>query len=146
MSGILVGIDGSNHSTRALEWAAHEASVRAVPLTVLTVQQLTAGYTGYALAYMSDPEMTEQARKEAQQQVDKVLDQLTEASRPPSVTVRAVVGLPADELLSAGAAADMIVVGSRGAGGFRRLLLGSVASQVAHHAHVPVVVVPAEAS
>jgi nucleotide-binding universal stress UspA family protein len=49
-----------------------------------------------------------------------------------------------NELLTASAGADMIVVGSRGAGGFRRLLLGSVASQVTHHAHVPVVIIGRE--
>src|ERR1700761_6031878 len=54
MSGILVGIDGSGHSARALEWAAREAAVRKAPLTVLTVQPVLAGYTGYAVAYVGD--------------------------------------------------------------------------------------------
>ena len=58
--------------------------------------------------------------------------------------MRAVTGVPAEELLSAAADADMIVVGSRGAGGFKRLLLGSVATQVTHHAGCPVVVIPDE--
>jgi nucleotide-binding universal stress UspA family protein len=78
--------------------------------------------------------------------VDKVFCQLDEASWPASVTVRAVVGLPADRLLDAARGADMIVLGSRGAGGFRKLLLGSVAQQVTQHAHVPVVVIPAESA
>jgi nucleotide-binding universal stress UspA family protein len=68
------------------------------------------------------------------------------ASRPPSVTVRAVAGLPSEALLDAAGDADMIVVGSRGAGGFKKLLMGSVASQITHHAHIPVVVIPAEES
>jgi len=153
MRGILVGFDGSGHSTQALEWASREAGYRKVPLTVLTVHQLVADYAaalagspGRAVAYTGDPELAERARQEAQLEVDKVTGELGEGSRPTSVTVRAVSGLPADELLNAGAGADMIVVGSRGAGGFRKLLLGSVASQLTHHAHVPVVVVPAESS
>jgi nucleotide-binding universal stress UspA family protein len=144
MSGILVGIDGSGHSGKALEWAAREAALRNVPLTVLTVCQNVIGYTGYAYGYVSDEELADQARQGAQVQADKVLGQLDEASRPASVTVRAVAGLPADRLLNAARDADMIVLGSRGAGGFRTLLLGSVAQQVTQHAHVPVVVIPAE--
>jgi nucleotide-binding universal stress UspA family protein len=62
-------------------------------------------------------------------------------SRPSSVTVRGVSGLPAEAILDAAKDADMIVVGSRGAGGFSRLLMGSVSSQVAHHAHVPVLII-----
>lgn len=64
-------------------------------------------------------------------------------ARPPSVNIRSVSGVPAEQLLKAAADADMLVVGSRGAGGFARLLLGSVSSQVVRHAHCPVVVIPA---
>jgi nucleotide-binding universal stress UspA family protein len=63
--------------------------------------------------------------------------------RPESVTVTAVHGIPAEEILNAGADADMIVVGSRGSGGFARLLLGSVSATVAEHAKVPVMILPA---
>ncbi|MFZ0753664.1 MAG: universal stress protein, partial [Trebonia sp.] len=66
--------------------------------------------------------------------------------RPPAVTVLAVPGLPAETILDVAKDADMIVVGSRGAGGFKKLLLGSVASQVTRHARIPVVVIPAENS
>lgn len=144
MSGILVGIGGSGHSGKALEWAAREAVLRNVPLTVLTVCQNVIGYTGYAYGYESDEELADQARQAAQEQADKVFAQLDEASRPASVAVRAVAGLPADRLLNAASGTDMIVLGSRGAGGFRRLLLGSVAQQVTQHAHIPVVIIPAE--
>jgi nucleotide-binding universal stress UspA family protein len=64
--------------------------------------------------------------------------------RPDSVTVKAVHGFPVEELITAGQDADMIVLGSRGAGGFTRLMMGSVADQVAHHAHCPVLIVPPE--
>jgi nucleotide-binding universal stress UspA family protein len=146
MSGILVGVDGSGHSDKALEWAAGEAAARQAPLTVLAVHPSMAGYTGHSAGYPGDQELAEKARLLAQEQVDKVLAELDEASRPASVTVRAVAGLPAEELLAASAGADMIVVGSRGSGGFGKLLLGSVASQVTHLAHVPVVIIRAEKS
>ena len=143
MPGILVGIDGSDHSLRALEWAIREAAVRQAPLTVLTVHQAVAGYwTGAAMSYPGDPGLTHWAREMAQKQTDAVLEQVGSQSRPPSVTVRSVTGFPAEELLQAAADADLVVVGSRGAGGFKRLLMGSVSTQVAHHAPCPVVVIP----
>ncbi|MGH3205199.1 MAG: universal stress protein [Streptosporangiaceae bacterium] len=141
MPGILVGIDGSAHSQRAMEWAAKEAAVRHTSLTVLTVHQAVAGFWGGSLHYSGDDALTARARDAAQAETDKVLSGLQ--ARPESVTVTAVHGIPAEEILNAGADADMIVVGSRGGGGFARLLLGSVSATVAEHAKVPVMILPA---
>lgn len=143
MPGIIVGVDGSGHSQRALEWAMKEAVIRHAPLTVLTVHSAVAGYYGGVAGYPDDPAQTEKARVAAQAETDEVLARLA-GPRPDSVTVRAVHGFPAEELINAGKAADMIVLGSRGAGGFARLLMGSVASQVAQHAYCPVLIVPPE--
>jgi len=55
--------------------------------------------------------------------------------------VRAVIGFPVEELVKASGDADVLVVGSRGAGGFTKLIMGSVSDQVMHHAHCPVAVV-----
>jgi len=143
MSGILVGVDGSGHSQRALEWAMKEAGLRHEPLTVLTVHQAVAGYYGGVAVYTDDPAHTELVRQAAQAETDKVLASLAEP-RPASVTVTAVHGFPVEELIKAGAGADVIVLGSRGAGGFTRLMLGSVATQVAQHAPCPVLIIPPE--
>lgn len=143
MSGIIVGVDGSGHSQRALEWAMHEAAVRQVPLTVLTVNEAVRGYYTGMTVYADDQDRTEDARKLAQAETDEVLGRLDEP-RPASVTVRAVHGFPVEELIDAGKDADMIVVGSRGAGGFTRLMMGSVADQVAKHALCPVLIIPPE--
>ena len=77
--------------------------------------------------------------------VDAPLDRsLAPRGAPPDapVTVRALTGTAADELINASEDADLLVVGARGAGGFARLVLGSVSTQVTHHALCPVVVVP----
>ena len=143
MSGIIVGVDGSGHSQRALEWAMKEAAIRHVPLTVLTVHEAIRGYFSGVAVYPDDLTRTEQARAAAQAETDKVLAAL-DGPRPDSVTVKAVHGFPVEELVNAGKDANMIVLGSRGAGGFARLMMGSVSSQVAHHAHCPVLIVPPE--
>jgi nucleotide-binding universal stress UspA family protein len=141
MPGIIVGIDGSDHSRQALEWAVNEAAVRHAPLTVLTVCEALAGYWGGTAAYPGDLDHGRLAQEAAQVETDSVLRKAGEDAQPASVTVRAVTGVPAEELLRAAADADMIVVGARGAGGFKRLLMGSVSSCVTHHAHCPVVVI-----
>jgi nucleotide-binding universal stress UspA family protein len=142
MPGILVGIDGSAHSQLALEWAAKEAALRHTSLTVLTVQQAVAGFWGGTLNFAGDESLVDKAHAAAQAETDKVLATLGDA-RPASVTVRAVKGTPAEEILNEGADADLIVVGSRGGGGFSRLLQGSVSAHVAEHAQVPVTILPA---
>jgi len=143
MPGIVVGVDGSSHSQRALEWAINEAAVRHAPLTIVTVHQLIAGYSGRGVAYPGDSEAAERAGQAAKEEADKILEGMGE-SRPASVTVDSRSGFPAEELLNASRDADMIVLGSRGAGGFAQLMLGSVSHQVTHHAHCPVVIVPPE--
>ena len=146
MPGIIVGIDGSSHSRHALDWAISEAAIRHAPLTVLTVQQVMRSFWTGPMIYPEDAELAEHARKIAQDETDGALGKLAEDARPPAVTVLAVPSLPAEAILGVAKDADMIVVGSRGAGGFKKLLMGSVASQVIHYAHVPVVVIPAENS
>lgn len=141
MSGIIVGVDGSGHSQRAVEWAMKEAAIRHTPLTVLTVHEAIRGYYTRIGVYPDDPSRTEEAQKAAQAEADQVLAGL-DGPRPESVTVKAVHGFPVEELVNAGRDADMIVLGSRGAGGFSRLLLGSTADQVVQHAHCPVLIVP----
>ena len=142
MSGILVGADGSDDSQHALVWAAKEAAIRHTSLTVLTVHQAVHGWAG-TLYFQEDETLTQKAAEAARAETDKVLAGLGD-SRPESVTVKAVHGYPAEELIKAGADADMIVLGSRGAGGWARALLGSVSSQVVQHATAPVVIMPLE--
>ena len=145
MPGIIVGVDGSSHSRRALDWAIHEAAIRHAPLTVLTVQQAIAGYWGPVI-YPGDEQLTEHARKVANDETDDALRGLAENARPPEVTVLGVPGIPAEEILGVARDKDMIVLGSRGAGGFKKLLMGSVSYAVLHHARCPVVIIPAEES
>ena len=140
MSGIIVGIDGSGHSQRALEWALKEAALRRVPVTVLIVHQAVRDNFGFVSSYPGDAELTAKAEAAAKAETEKVLAALG-SSRPESVTISGINGIPAGELIKAGEGADMIVLGSRGAGGFSRLSMGSVAAQVAQHAPCPVVIV-----
>jgi nucleotide-binding universal stress UspA family protein len=102
MSGITVGIDGSAHAQRALEWAVKEAEVRGEPLTVLTVWRTAVGYWGSPVVYPADREQAEQARAKAQEATDKALA-AAGVTEPANVTVRAVSGIPAAELVSASA-------------------------------------------
>jgi nucleotide-binding universal stress UspA family protein len=144
MSGIVVGVDGSDQSQRALEWAMAEAALRDAPLTVLTVRQVAArswGTSPMVYPYEDAPEATYQ-REMAQEMADKAIATLGN-NKPPKVMINALAGVPADELIKASENADMEVVGSRGSGGFARLCLGSVSTQLVHHAHCPVVVIRA---
>lgn len=141
MSGITVGIDGSDHSIYALDWAIREAATRQTSVTVVAVDSVPGSpWTGNPI--IVNPDHLDKVRQAAEEIIAKATSQLGDA-RPTSVSVRAVSGFPAKELIDASHDADLVVVGSRGAGGFARLMLGSVSSQVAHHAHCPVVVVPA---
>ncbi|HTT53799.1 MAG TPA: universal stress protein [Streptosporangiaceae bacterium] len=142
MTGITVGFDGSHGAQRAVEWALREASVHRAPLTVLAVHPVAAsGWTGSPIMLPPDETAVQQARQAADEAVAKASAELGDSGAP-SVQVRALSGFPVEELITASANADLIVVGSRGSSPFQRLLLGSVSAAVLHHAHCPVVVVP----
>ena len=142
MPGIVVGIDGSDHSLEALNWAMKEAAAHHAPLTVLVVHQVAASHwTGNPITLPEDRAAQEAAGHAAEKAAAEAEGRLGE-SRPASVTVRAVSGIAARELIDASRDADLLVVGSRGGGGFANLMMGSTSSQVVHHAHCPVVIMP----
>jgi nucleotide-binding universal stress UspA family protein len=145
MSGILVGVDGSGHSRRALCWAVHEAALHRVPLTVLAVREPSvypATEVLWAVHNYSEisPDDLEATRIAVQDIVDKIAADIGVTA--PSITVNAVCGGVARELVKASHYADLVVVGSRGSGGFAGLRMGSVASQVVNHAACSVAVIP----
>lgn len=146
MPGIVVGVDGSPNSERALDWAMTEAAVRHAPLTVIAVHPAMKSYftrTDDPVILSEDSAAIDKMREAAEEMTQKAASRLGDA-RPASVNVRMLNGFPVKELIDASHDADLVVVGSRGGGGFGRLALGSVSSQVIHHAACPVVVVPHE--
>ncbi len=141
MSGIVVGIDASNHSMAALKWAMREAAAHNAPLTVVTVEIVVASGWGGSQVYGADFELRDKAQKAAEEAVANAAKELG-ADAPQSVTVKALLGQPAEQLLNEAKGTDQLVVGRRGIGGFNRLMLGSVTSQIVHHADCPVTIVP----
>jgi nucleotide-binding universal stress UspA family protein len=144
MPGILVGVDGSDHSRYATRWAMREAVLRQAPLTVITVRPgsvrpATTAFWGLHI-YPEDSHNEDIVRTAVQELVDNVASEV--GGTLPEITISVAMGNPAEELVRAARDADMLVVGSRGTGGFGRLLVGSVSSQVVHHAVCPVVVIP----
>jgi nucleotide-binding universal stress UspA family protein len=142
MSGIVVGIDGSHNASLALTWAMKEAALRTAELTVMTVHSVPASYwSGGPVLLPGDEEKVAEARKAAEAAVTKVGTEFN-GTKPEAVSVVAVNGFPAQVLIDASAHCDLLVIGTRGGGGFAPLRLGSISSQVVQHAHCPVVVVP----
>lgn len=138
MTKIVVGIDGSEASQRALEWAASEARLRGAQLRVIH-SWLDVFVDGYFTApAIYEREAIEQAGQEV---LDKALASIPDGS--PELRVEGVLvhGQPEVVLLEEAKDADLLVVGSRGRGGFAGLLMGSVSQRVVHHAPCPVVVV-----
>jgi nucleotide-binding universal stress UspA family protein len=139
---VVVGVDGSDGSRRALRWAAREAAARGDALHLVHVWQEPQAYAPLGLgSYPLDPEPIQQA---ARGLLDGLLAEAGELEPGLPVTGEVVEGAPAEALLDAARTAELLVVGSRGLGGFRSLLLGSVSQQVVHHARCPVVIVPDE--
>ncbi len=136
-----MGVDGSHNGHKALDWAMREAALRKVPLKVLAVHEVMASFwTGNPVTVPGDAPELDKVRTAVEHAVAEAAEGL--GGEQPQVIVTAINDFPAKALIDASADSDLVVVGNRGGGGFPRLSLGAVASQVVHHAHCPVVVVP----
>jgi nucleotide-binding universal stress UspA family protein len=144
MPGIVVGVDGSPNSERALDWAMKQAAAVRAPLTVIAVHEVPKSYWGgIPVVGPADAALLESLRQAAEEMTKRAASRLGDAG-PASVTVHAVNGFVVKELVDASHDADLVVVGARGGSGFARLLVGSVSSEVVQHSACPVVIVPHE--
>ena len=139
MAQIVVGVDGSDESKEALRWAIEEARLRKATVRAVHAWTYPVIFGG---AYVP-PEVLDGDRlsREAREALDAVVADV--AGEDPDAYIEHVVveGPAAQVLVDAARDADLLVVGSRGHGGFAGLLLGSVSQQCAHHAPCAVVVV-----
>lgn len=139
MKRIVVGVDDSKNARAALRWALDQAApddeIIAVHAWHLPVM------AGYESAMM-DPAPFEAGAEKLLE--DVVLEVVQTGDERDKVTLRALSGPSAEILLAEAAGADLLVVGSRGHGGFVGLLLGSVTNAIVHHATCPTVVVPVD--
>jgi nucleotide-binding universal stress UspA family protein len=141
METIVVGVDGSDGSTAALEFAAEEAALREAPLRIVAAWDVPAAVYGSGFTPAVDAGTLEALGGRMQELAEEAAEKAKKLQPSIEVEAAAVAGQPADVLLETAAGAGLIVVGRRGLGGFKTLLLGSVSQQVVHHASCPVVVV-----
>lgn len=140
---IVVGVDGSDHGARALDWAIDEAGRRGASRCVAAGRaRLAIPVPGADIAgFAASPTVLEAAETNARKIVDDAAA-VASAAGIENVGTTLVSGPAAPALLDAAEGADLLVVGSLGRGGFAGLLLGSVSQQCAHHAPGPIVIVP----
>lgn len=141
MAKIVVGVDGSAAAAAALRWALAEARLRGAELRVVHAWHLPLLPGGETSA--ADPEYVLLRRRDAEDLLAQALADLGSESEAVAVETVAVEGRAASALVREAADADLLVVGSRGRGGFAELLLGSVSHECAQHAPCPVAIVRA---
>jgi nucleotide-binding universal stress UspA family protein len=142
MAVIVVGVDHSEGAKAALRFALEEATLRQATLRVVHAWQYAyIGATGLEGTYPALGGDIKEHRDAAEKDLDATLRESIPETGTVEVERRLVEDRPAAALVDESRGADMIVVGSRGHGGFAGLLLGSVSQQVAHHAACPVVIV-----
>jgi nucleotide-binding universal stress UspA family protein len=156
VSRILVGVDGSPESKRALRWAHDEAVLRGSELVVCYAYGPPEEHNPYALAYSAGAlgsntlaegerewrvRTLEQTRERAEGVLDGVIRDVLPAPQVPVTPLLVLDDRPPRALIHHARDVDLLVVGSRGRGGFKGLVLGSVSQQVAQHAPCPVVIV-----
>ncbi|WP_166906470.1 universal stress protein [Mycobacterium sp. DL440] len=140
--GIVVGVDGSPASDNAVAWAARDAALRGVELTL--VHALPGAMSPIWLDVALPQEYWDYQDQLGQDVLDAAQRVAVEAAgaHPLHVVAKAVPGHAVATLIEYSRRADLVVVGSRGLSKWGRRLLGSVSSSLAHHAHGPVAVIP----
>jgi nucleotide-binding universal stress UspA family protein len=146
---IVVGVDGSEGSREALRWAAEQAALRGSSLEVVHIYETEPNTATFAYDETMSVEVWQRARADIERRGRQAADRaqalvggMVEGITGIEVEPLAVEGRhPAQTLLERAEGAELLVVGSRGRGGFKSLLLGSVGHQCAQHAPCPVVIV-----
>lgn len=134
---IVVGMDGSDGSLKAANWAVGEAKLRGRGITLTHTVVPMAASSAFGVAVPPRLDLIDDMCNSAREDLTRVAADLDCTD----VDVVVEIGTPAALLLAASDTAELLVLGSRGRGGFTSLLLGSVGSQVASHASCPVIVV-----
>ncbi|MGH3191233.1 MAG: universal stress protein [Streptosporangiaceae bacterium] len=140
---IVVGVDGSPSSRAALRWAVRQAKLTGGTVDAVIAWQIPTviGSTGWTPIYVGEEgDFAQDARK----QLDAAIDDVVDPADSERVHAKVVKDHPALALLGAAAGADLLVIGSRGHGGFADALLGSVGLHCVHHAHCPVLIMRGE--
>lgn len=144
MADVIVGVDGSQSSLRAAQWAVTEAAIRGCAVRMISAYQTPANWLGMSEA-LGATMATTISVDDLRSYSDSILsDTLASLEVPEGVEVVCdpQLGQAADVLVQASKSADLLVVGSRGHGGFGSVLLGSTGLHCVHHSRCPVVVVP----
>jgi nucleotide-binding universal stress UspA family protein len=140
---VVVGVDGSEESLLAVEWAAVEAKRHGAPLRIVSAPAVLPRMRAYDTAL---PTVANALRGVSYHAVGEALTRSREVASGLLVDADLLTGRPALAVTDSGAGALMLVVGARGAGGFAAMLLGSVSRYAAFHASCPVVVVREDTS
>jgi len=133
---IVVGVDGSDCSKDALRWAARQAELTGATVDAIITWRFPAFY-GWAPVGQEDLDLS----RFAEQALARAVDEVFSPDHPDWLQTSVIEGHAAQILVMASADADLLVVGSRGHGGFADLLLGSVSTYCVHHARCPVTVI-----
>jgi nucleotide-binding universal stress UspA family protein len=134
---VIAGTDGSQESMRAVEWAAREATLRKVTLRIVAIPVLPPRMIPTPATPETVAGMVERSMRRA---LAAAAEEAATLEPDLAIETQLLHGTPAQVLVGAAAEASMLVLGSRGAGGFSAMILGSVSRYVATHATVPVVV------
>jgi nucleotide-binding universal stress UspA family protein len=138
---IVVGVDGSQSAHVALRFALDEARLRGTGVRVVGVWHVPVAAYGGAFVPPAE-DLVGELEPQMRLALERALEQTDGSAGDVEVETVVREGAPAATLLEEAQDAELLVLGSRGLGGFRGLLLGSVGQQCAHHAPCPVVIVP----